>query len=148
VTQTGTDAGSLAGEALEWLLGQAREHDDGGLAWPGRTDDDELDPTLYSGTAGIVVAFLEGYRHFGDDRYAVAAARGARTLAVAVDGAWDLSSSLAVGLAGLAFALHAAGGMLADRTSGRRSGRWAWSGRGSTGSGGETSSSCSAATRA
>ncbi len=109
--------------ALEWLLGQAREHESGGMAWPGRADDDELDPTLYSGTAGIVAALLEGYRHFGDDRYAVAAARGARTLAAAVDGAWELSSSLAFGLAGLAFALHAAGGMLADRACGQAAAR-------------------------
>ena len=34
------------------------------LAWAGRSDD-ELDPTLYGGTAGIVLALLEGYRHFG-----------------------------------------------------------------------------------
>lgn len=39
-----------------------------GLAWTGRPDDDELDPTLYSGTAGIVLALLEGYQHFGEHR--------------------------------------------------------------------------------
>ena len=111
------DGESLAAEALEWLLGQAREYEAGGLAWVGRTDDDELDPTLYSGTAGIMLALLEGYRHFGDDRYAVAAARGARMVAAAVDGAWELTSALAFGLAGMAFALHAVGDMLAEPTA-------------------------------
>jgi hypothetical protein len=115
------DGESLAGDALEWLLRRAREHE-AGLAWPGRTDDDELDPTLYSGTAGIVVALLEGYRHFGDERYAVAAARGARTVAAAVDAEWELSS-LYLGLAGLAFALDAVHRVLADDAAGRAAAR-------------------------
>jgi hypothetical protein len=84
------------------------------LAWTGRPDDDELDPTLYSGTAGIVLALLEGYQHFGEDRYAQAAVRGARTLAAAVAQVWPLSS-LYFGLAGLAFALREVGDMLGDR---------------------------------
>ena len=111
------DGESLAAGALEWLLGQAQEYEAGGLAWPGRTGDDELDPTLYSGTAGIMLALLEGYRHFADERYAVAATRGARMVAAAADGAWELTSSLAWGLAGMAFALHAVGDMLADRAA-------------------------------
>lgn len=113
----GPDSEALAGEALEWLLGQAREDGDR-LAWPGRTDDDELDPTLYSGTGGIVLALLEAYRHFGDDRYAVAAARGARTLAGSDDEGWELSS-LYLGLAGRAFVLSMVGDMLGDRAAAR-----------------------------
>ena len=41
---------------------------------------------------GIVPALLEGYQHFGEDRYAQAAVRGARTLAAAVAQERPLSS--------------------------------------------------------
>ena len=117
MAQAGPDASPLAREALDWLLGMAQERG-ADLAWTGRPDDDELDPTLYSGTAGIVLALLEGYRHFGDDRYAEAAVRGARTLAAAVAQEWPLSS-LYFGLAGLAFALGEVGGMLGDGQAAR-----------------------------
>jgi Lanthionine synthetase C-like protein len=50
----------------------------------------------------------------GDDRFAVAAVRGARAIAVAVGREWELSS-LYFGLAGMAFALRAAAGMLGER---------------------------------
>jgi Lanthionine synthetase C-like protein len=107
--QAGPDGSLLARRALDWLLEMAHEQGTD-LAWPGRPDDDELDPTLYSGTAGIVLALLEGYQHFGEDRYADAAVRGARTLAAAVARQWPLSS-LYFGLAGLAFALQEVGVM-------------------------------------
>ena len=113
--------GSLARDALEWLLVMAHERGTA-LAWTGTPDDDEPNPTLYSGTAGIVLAFLEGYRHFGDERYAQAAARGARTIAGAVDQEWELSS-LYFGLAGMALALRTVGDMLADRGAGRAAAR-------------------------
>ena len=115
--QAGPDGSRLARKALDWLLGMAHKRGTA-LAWTGRPDDDEPDPTLYSGTAGIVLALLEGYRHFGEDRYAQAAARGARTLAAAVTREWPLSS-LYFGLAGLAFALREVGGMLGDRQAAR-----------------------------
>jgi len=103
--------------ALEWLLATAQERGPA-LAWTGRPDDDELDPTLYSGTAGTVLAFLEGYQHFRDDRYARAAARGARTIIDAVSQEWELSC-LYLGLAGMAFALRAVHDMLADSRAGQ-----------------------------
>jgi hypothetical protein len=109
------DGAVLAGDALDWLLAEARE-DGTALAWTGTPDDDELNPTLYSGTAGIVLALLEGYRHFGDERFAVAAVRGARVIATAVDQAWELSS-LYFGLAGMAFALRSAARMLGERAA-------------------------------
>jgi len=43
--QEGQDASQLASEALDWLLGRAQERGTA-LAWTGRPDDDELDPTL------------------------------------------------------------------------------------------------------
>lgn len=116
MTEGFPDGAVLAGDALEWLLAMARE-DGTALAWTGRPDDDEFNPTLYSGTAGIVLAFLEGYQHFGDDRFAVAAVRGARAVAAAVDQEWELSS-LYLGLAGMAFALRAAAGMLGEPAAG------------------------------
>ncbi|HEX9067043.1 MAG TPA: lanthionine synthetase LanC family protein [Streptosporangiaceae bacterium] len=118
---TDVDAEQLAADALRWLLTMAREDGDA-LAWTGRPDDDELDPTLYSGTAGIVLAFLEGYRHFGDEAYAVAAGRGTRTLIATVDDEWPLSS-LYFGLAGIAFALRAVAGQFGDRAAGDAAGR-------------------------
>ena len=110
------DGSLLARNALDWLLVVAHERGTA-LAWTGRPDGDELDPTLYSGTAGIVLAFLEGYQHFRDDRYAEAAARGARTIVAAVGQEWGLSS-LYLGLAGMAFALRAVHDMLGDRSAG------------------------------
>ncbi len=120
-TAAGPDASQLARDALDWLRVMAQERG-AALAWTGRPDDDETDPTLYSGTAGIVLAFLEGYRHFGDDRYAQAAARGALTIAAAVDQEWELSS-LYLGLAGMAFALRAVHDTLGDRAAGQAAAR-------------------------
>jgi hypothetical protein len=104
-----TGAEGLATTGLDWLLGSASTTDDG-LVWTGRPDDDEVDPTLYSGAAGIVVTLLDAHRHLGDDRWADAAGRGAEALAAAPDAA---SSSLYFGLGGTAFALHEVGTALA-----------------------------------
>lgn len=74
------------------------------------TEDERLepdDPSLYHGRAGVVLALVEAQRHFGDDRYARAAARGADALAARID---ELdNSSLYFGLSGIAVALRAAG---------------------------------------
>ncbi|MFG2224855.1 lanthionine synthetase LanC family protein [Streptomyces sp. NPDC048644] len=96
---------ALAADALRWLLGSAREVGDKGLAWAAMPSDDEPDPSLYSGTAGIVPVLLEAWRHFGDDRYGDAALRAARSLSAVVDG-WE-DNSLYCGLAGMALALRA-----------------------------------------
>jgi hypothetical protein len=45
--QAGPDGSPLARKALDWLLEMAHEHGTD-LAWTGRPDDDELDPTLSS----------------------------------------------------------------------------------------------------
>jgi Lanthionine synthetase C-like protein len=116
MTTTGLgDVEELSAQALDWLLAAARETEDG-LAWSGTASDPEIDPTLYSGGAGVVLALLEGHRHFGDDRFADAALRGARTIAAAVD-RWN-HCSLYLGLAGMAFALRA----VHDRLGGDGSG--------------------------
>ncbi|MFE7312725.1 lanthionine synthetase LanC family protein [Streptomyces sp. NPDC057555] len=112
---TADEAEATADDALRWLLGTAREDGDGGLAWTATPSDDELDPTLYSGTAGVVPVLLEARRHFGDDRYGDAALRAARSLAAALDGLED--DSLYGGLAGLAVVLRAVHDELGDRAA-------------------------------
>ncbi|MEU1695506.1 lanthionine synthetase LanC family protein [Streptomyces hirsutus] len=96
---------ALTADALRWLLENARETEDGRLAWSATPTGDELDPTLYSGTAGIIPVLLEAWRHFGDDRYGDAALRAARSVSDAVEHRED--NSLYSGLTGLAFALRA-----------------------------------------
>ncbi len=112
------DAEMLAVGALDWLLGSARDTETG-LTWTATPTDDEVDPTLYSGGAGIVLALLEAHRHFGDDRYGDAALRSARATAAAVDQEehWSLYS----GLTGMAVALHAVHDLLGDAPSGAAS---------------------------
>lgn len=123
LTTTPDDAETLAAGALDWLLGTARDSGDCELAWTTRPNDDELNPRLYSGTSGIVLALLEGQRHFRDDRYGDAAVRGARSIAAAV-GDWE-SSSLYFGLSGMAVALHAVHDVLGDASAGGAADR-AW----------------------
>ena len=52
-------AGSLAQTGLEWLSASAASVGDG-LAWTGVSSGDEVDPTLYSGGAGIVLRWCHG----------------------------------------------------------------------------------------
>jgi hypothetical protein len=113
-----TRAEELGRQGLEWLLGQARESDrvSGALAWPYAPSVEETNPTFRYGTAGIVLALLEGGGHFGDDRYADAALRGARSIAAAVP-SWD-TDSLHTGLAGMAFPLRAVARLSGDEASG------------------------------
>ena len=110
------DVEALAADALRWLLAQARDAGDSGLGWPVRPSGTATDPMFYNGTAGIVPALLEGWRHFGDDTYADAALRAARGLAAAVPETPD--SSLYFGLTGMALALRAVHDALGDRASG------------------------------
>ncbi|HEX3589364.1 MAG TPA: lanthionine synthetase LanC family protein [Pseudonocardiaceae bacterium] len=107
-------AEQLAVSALDWLLARARPAG-AGLAWGSTEADDEPNPTLYSGAAGIVLALLEGQRHRADDRYGDAALRGAHALAAAVDETEDCS--LYFGLTGMAVALRAVDTVLGDQRS-------------------------------
>ncbi|MFC7265034.1 lanthionine synthetase LanC family protein, partial [Streptomyces lutosisoli] len=107
---------ALAADALRWLLGAARDAEGGGLAWTTRPSDDEHNPMLYSGTAGVIPLLLEARRHFHDDRYGDAALRAARSLAAAVPH-WD-NSSLHFGLTGMAVALRAVADTLGDTAAG------------------------------
>jgi hypothetical protein len=68
--QAAPDGSPLARKALDWLLEMAHERGTD-LAWTGRPDDDELDPTLYSGTAGIVLRYAR-IQEGRDPGYAIA----------------------------------------------------------------------------
>ncbi|MER6673448.1 lanthionine synthetase LanC family protein [Streptomyces sp. NPDC000983] len=107
---------ALAADSLRWLLAQARDAGDGGLAWPVRPSDPVCDPMFYNGTAGVVPALLEAWRTTGDDRYADSAVRAARGLAVAVEETED--SSLYFGLTGMALVLRAVHEELGDTAAG------------------------------
>ncbi|CCK26527.1 hypothetical protein BN159_2148 [Streptomyces davaonensis JCM 4913] len=106
----------LAADALRWLTAQARPAGDGGLGWPVRPSEAATEAMFYNGTAGIVPALLEAWRHFGDDTYADTALRAARGLAAAVEETED--SSLYFGLTGMAIALRAVHDDLDDSASG------------------------------
>jgi hypothetical protein len=109
------DPAALAAGALEWLLASARSGQVGPV-WSNTRSDGELDPTLYSGAAGIIVTLLEAYRHFGDDRYADTATKAGRQLAADTDG-WE-HCSLYFGLTGMAVALHALHDVTGDSHAG------------------------------
>jgi Lanthionine synthetase C-like protein len=101
---SGEAAENLALGALDWLLGSARSTG-AGLTWAAAVPGAEADFSLYHGAAGIVLALLEAWQHFGDDRYGDAAMRGAAAIAAAADD--EENCSLYFGLAGMAVALHA-----------------------------------------
>ena len=116
-TERARRAEELGKQGLEWLLGQARESSDGGaLAWSYAPSAEKTYPGLYYGTSGIVLTLLEGWRHFGEDRYADAALRGARSIAEAVPSC-D-ADGLYTGLAGMAYALRAVERLTGDAASG------------------------------
>ncbi|MFG2956002.1 lanthionine synthetase LanC family protein [Streptomyces sp. NPDC048291] len=106
----------LAVDGLRWLTGTARETPGGGLAWTTRPSDDTPDPTLYSGTAGVVPVLLDAWRHFDDDTYADTALRAARSLADSVDGIGD--ESLYFGRTGIALVLRVVHEELGDAAAG------------------------------
>ncbi|WP_329457084.1 lanthionine synthetase LanC family protein [Streptomyces sp. NBC_01497] len=121
-------AETLAAGALDWILRVARDTPAitgagaaNGLAWTTRPSDDEPNPMLYNGTSGVLLALLEGWSHFGDDRYADAAVRAARGLADTAE-EWDYSS-LHFGRAGIAVALNAVGEVLGDASARTAAGR-------------------------
>ncbi|KUL44527.1 lanthionine synthetase LanC family protein [Streptomyces regalis] len=95
---------ALAVEGLRWMLSAARDTGGGGLGWPVRESDDDVDPMFYNGTAGVVPVLLEAWRHFGDDAYADRALRAARSLVDVVDAYPD--DSLYFGLTGIALVLR------------------------------------------
>jgi len=102
--ERGAQAARLARGAADWLAESAVS--------------DPADLSLYRGLSGVVLALHEVQRHFGDERYGEAVARGADVLGAAVDSLED--SSLYFGLTGVAVALRALGrDIAADRALNR-----------------------------
>ncbi|TQL75636.1 lanthionine synthetase-like protein [Stackebrandtia endophytica] len=114
VVMLGEDAEVLGAGALDWLLRNANTADNG-IWWPRVPGGDDEDASIYHGTAGVVLALLEGWAHFEDDRYAQAALRAACWLSSRLD---DYAhDSLYLGVAGMAVALRAVGDLLDDEPS-------------------------------
>ena len=114
VSESLVSSEELAWESLEWLMVQARPHGNG-IVWTGVSTATEPSVDLYSGTAGVVLALLEAYRHSGDERWASAAAAGGRSLGQRVDGLDD--ASLYFGATGVAVALEAVAERLGDASA-------------------------------
>ncbi|GIG68140.1 lanthionine synthetase LanC family protein [Phytomonospora endophytica] len=104
-------AEALGSGALNQLLHTARDNGTG-LEWPTKPSESEADTSLYSGTPGVILALLEGHRHFGLDKYADAAVRAARTVAAGLD---TEEYSLYTGIAGSAVVLRAVADLLDDK---------------------------------
>jgi hypothetical protein len=110
-TALAAQARELAVSGLQWLLAAAVDTPDG-PGWTTHPDDDELDPTLYSGAAGIVLTLLEAAHDLGDQRYADVARDAIGPLVGAVE--TTEHASLYFGRTGIAVALHALGHHLGE----------------------------------
>ncbi|HEY1176201.1 MAG TPA: lanthionine synthetase LanC family protein [Phytomonospora sp.] len=104
-------ADELARGGLDWILAQAVETP-AGLGWAFKQGEDEPTNSIYHGTAGVITALLEGWRHFGDDRYADAALRGLREVEAGLPDMYN--DTFYIGRAGAAIVLHEAGRVLND----------------------------------
>lgn len=104
---------SVSVEAARWIRSAAVDDGRGGRRWRANPDPrgpaaaPGPSPSLYSGTAGVVLFFLELAAATGDDGYLEDAAGGARHLAATWRGQADLSFHH--GLSGVMFALAEAG---------------------------------------
>jgi lantibiotic modifying enzyme len=99
---------------LKWMIDSACVTD-AGVAWkPTRTSQD-LDPTLYSGSSGVVMTLLEAHCHFGDVRFADIAIAASRELSHASE-SWS-DCSLYFGITGMAVALQSVYEVLGDSSS-------------------------------
>jgi hypothetical protein len=110
-TALAEQARELAVSGLQWLIAAAVDTPDG-PAWTTHPQDDELDPTLYSGGAGIVLTLLEAARDLDDARYADVARRAIGPLVAAIE--TTEHASLYFGRTGIAVALHALGRHLGE----------------------------------
>lgn len=90
-------------EAARWITASAI-HGDEGAVWPADpTDAKSVNNTLYAGTPGIVLFFIEAFRSTGDPSFLKHARSGADHLLG--DLVKEEESGLYVGIAGIGFAL-------------------------------------------
>jgi lantibiotic modifying enzyme len=91
-------------EAARWIRASAAQADQG-TVWPSDPRDAKsVNDTLYAGTPGVILFFLEGYRSTGDQSLLKDARAGADHLLAAF--AQEKESGLYVGIAGMGFALN------------------------------------------
>ncbi|MGI8745509.1 MAG: lanthionine synthetase LanC family protein [Bryobacteraceae bacterium] len=95
---------NAAVEAAHWIESNAIKSDHG-ATWPTIPPDKKtINTSLYSGTPGIVLFFLEAYRDTGDKRYLTDARGGADSLIASLS--QEKQTGLYTGLAGIGFALE------------------------------------------
>jgi hypothetical protein len=87
-----------------WIKSSAVKTPDG-MVWPGVPGDPKsIGKTLYSGTPGVVLFFLEAYYSTGNKRYLEDACKGANHLLASVPG--EKNTGLYTGIAGTGFVLE------------------------------------------
>jgi len=90
-------------DAARWIRAAAAQTDHG-TVWPADPRDSKsVNDSLYAGTAGVILFFLEGYHSTGDQSCLKDARAGADHLLAAL--ANENESGLYVGIAGIGFAL-------------------------------------------
>jgi lantibiotic modifying enzyme len=94
---------STAREAAHWIESTAISTDKG-LVWPADPSDPKsISSSLYSGTPGPILFFLEAYRYTKDERYLNEARKGSDELLASMKD--DNSTGLYEGIAGTGFTL-------------------------------------------
>jgi len=97
------DASRAAAGAARWIAA-SEVQTKGGIAWPADPSDPKsLDTSLYAGTPGPILFFLELYRATGDATYLESARRGADALLASIRG--EREAGLYAGIAGTGFTL-------------------------------------------
>jgi lantibiotic modifying enzyme len=93
-------------EAARWIRTSAVQTE-AGTTWPAVPEDNEsINNTLYSGTPGVVLFFLEAFYSTGDKSFLAEAKAGADFLLAAL--AKEKGAGLYVGVSGIGFALQEA----------------------------------------
>lgn len=93
-----------ASQVARWIRASAVSTENG-TTWPAVPgDEDTINNTLYSGTPGVVLFFLEAYHATGDRAYLADARAGADYLLAALDK--EKGAGLYVGVSGIGFCLE------------------------------------------
>ncbi len=91
-------------EAAHWLRASAVQTE-AGITWPAVPGDEEsINNTLYSGTPGVVLFFLEAFYSTGDKSFLADAQAGANYLLATLEK--EKGAGLYVGVSGIGFALQ------------------------------------------
>ena len=94
----------VARRAERWIR-SLRLETEYGVAWPWDAGHPEVTASLYTGTAGVILFYLELYHATRDDSFLAEAVRGARELASGIPESGPVSPGLYTGLGGFGFCL-------------------------------------------